>query len=217
MNTSYLSGSGVKYPSKKITWCFLFSPAQPPLPVPLPAADVMAPPTSSLRSAITDAISAPHFTPPSPPDSRAATSVPHSTPLWYEQPPSEVHLTTSPEPLRAPVVLHAYTTYFPIDIQFSFHTPTTIWDPLSNFLFHPRTPFSGLPTQISVYQTRTLFCDTAADSLRCTLPHHSPSASRSPLPPQLRAVIALLGVITPRLSFHSRTAGATPAWTPTQW
>ncbi|KAJ7487082.1 hypothetical protein FB451DRAFT_1535529 [Mycena latifolia] len=82
-----------------------------------------------------------------------------------EHPPPEPYEITLSEPLRATPVPHACKAYSPIDTLFSFYASTTFWGLSTNFLFHPCTPYPGLPTHLSVYQPRTRFFDTgSADS-----------------------------------------------------
>jgi hypothetical protein len=60
---------------------------------------------------------------------------------------------------------HPYSTparhFPPIYIRFLFYASTTFQDLLIDFLFHPCTPFLGLPTHPAVYQRRTQFFHTA--------------------------------------------------------
>ncbi|KAJ7086930.1 hypothetical protein C8R44DRAFT_893337 [Mycena epipterygia] len=101
-----------------------------------------------------------------PSTTRPVTRVVHRGYVASEDIPPEPLFITHTEPLRATLAPHACTAIPHINTQFLFHTSTTFSGPFSYFLLHPYTPFPGLPTQISVYQTRTPFCDTVTFNLK---------------------------------------------------
>ena len=73
-------------------------------------------------------------------------------------------------------------TLSPFSTGILFYAYTTFLGPFAYFLLHLWTPYSGLPTHLSVYQTRTPFCDTALRIFRLTRRKFSTSGHISGVP-----------------------------------